>query len=332
MIRRLLPRTWPAACRRAMPWVLALLCAPVLAQGSLSLAVSRTPLSLPVFVAEAEGHFADEGLKVQVTDCVGGHRCLRLMLDGGADVATAGDVPIMFSAFTSNDFAVVGTVSSTAQDLKLVARTDVGVSSPRALGGRKVGVVVGTSSQYFLDSVLMVHGVDPRSVVTVPLQPETMQAALEAKQVDAVSVWEPYGYRMLGAMKGSAQVLSGTGVYNGAFNLVAHRRLVGLRDPDLVRLLRAVERAERFIRDEPERAKAILKRRLGTDDEFIRFVWPQLVFRLSLDQSLLKTLESEARWALREGHVNARTAPNFLPFIHRGPLMQVQPSAVGVSR
>jgi hypothetical protein len=93
-----------------------------------------------------------------------------------------------------------------------------------------------------------------------------------------------------------------------------------------------VDRAAALIRNDPERAKAVLRQRLAADDEFVRWVWPQLVFRLSLDQSLLKTLESEARWALREGHVTGRAAPNFLPFLHRTPLMQVRPSAVGISR
>jgi hypothetical protein len=93
-----------------------------------------------------------------------------------------------------------------------------------------------------------------------------------------------------------------------------------------------VDRAETLIRDDPARAKLILRQRLSTDDDFVRWVWPGLTFRLSLDQSLLKTLESEARWALREGHVTGRAAPNFLPFLHRAPLMQVRPEAVGISR
>jgi NitT/TauT family transport system substrate-binding protein len=297
-----------------------------------AIAVSRSPLSLPLYVAEVAGYFQDEGLKVRFTECVGGHRCLKLMLDGQVDVATAGDTPVMFNSFERSDFAVVGTIASTTDDLKLYVRPEAGIARPRDLSGKRVGVVIGTASQYFLDSLLMIHGVDPRQIQPVPMQPEAMLEALQSKRVDAVSVWEPYGYRISNALKGAVVTIPNAGVYSAVFNLVVQRRLVGTRDADLVKLLTAVDRAESLIRDDPARAKQILRQRLATDDDFVRWVWPGLLFRLSLDQSLLKTLESEARWALREGHVTDRSAPNFLPYLHRGPLMQVRPEAVGINR
>lgn len=334
-----MPRTatlFSRALRAAARWAIAgavVAAGPAVAQGpSLTLAVSKSPLSLPLYLAESEGFFAAEGLSVRLVDCVGGHRCLRLALDGQADVATAGDTPIVFNSFQTSDFVVLATLANTVDDLKLYVRTSAGIARARDLAGKKVGAVVGAASQYFLDSFLMIHGVDPRSVEIVPMQPEAMLDALKARQVDAVSVWEPYGYRLARALKDAVATLPNTGVYTGTFNLVAHRRLAGPRDADLVRLLRAVAKAEDLIRADPARAKAVLRERLATDDEFCRWVWPGMNYRLSLDQSLLKTLESEARWALREGHVSGRASPNFLTFLHRAPLLKVLPDAVGISR
>ena len=320
-----------ARLRGAMALVMALATGAAQAQ-ELTVAVSKSPLSLPLYVAEVAGYFQDAGLKVRFTECVGGHRCLRLMLDGQVDAATAGDTPVVFNSFQRSDFGIIGTVATTSDDLKLYVRQDAGIARPRDLAGKRVGVVIGTASHYFLDSLLMVHGVDPRQIQPVPMQPEAMQEALQAKRVDAVSVWEPYGYRIAGALKTSVAALPNAGAYSAVFNLIVQRRLVGARDADLVKLLTAVDRAQTLIRDDPARAKLILRQRLATDDDFVRWVWPSLTYRLSLDQSLLKTLESEARWALREGHVTGRAAPNFLPFLHRAPLMQVRPEAVGISR
>jgi len=323
---------FPGLFRRLAASLLAMMMvAPAMAE-PLTIAVSRSPLSLPLYVADVAGYFQDQGLKVRFTECVGGHRCLKLMLDGQVDVATAGDAPVMFNSFERADFAVIGTIASTTDDLKLYVRQDAGIARPRDLAGKRVGVVIGTASQYALDSLLMIHGVDPRAIQAVPMQPEGMLEALQAKRVDAVSVWEPYGYRIAGALKTSVVTLPNVGAYIAVFNLTVHRRLVGARDADLVKLLAAVDRAETLIREDPARAKQILRERLATDDDFVRWVWPGLTYRLSLDQSLLKTLESEARWALREGHVTGRSAPNFLPFLHRAPLMQVRPEAVGISR
>lgn len=299
---------------------------------ALTLATSRSPLSLPIYLADAAGLFAAEGLQVKLLDCVGGHRCMKLVIDGQAEAGTAGDTPIMFNSFQTNDFVVIATLSSTLDDLKLYVRKDAGVGRARDLAGRKVGAVVGAASQFFLDSFLMFHGVDPRSVQIVPMQPEGMLDALQSRQVDAVAVWEPYGYRIARTMKEAVVAMPNVGVYTGTFNLVVNRRLAGPRDADLVRLLSALAKAEAMIRQDPERAKAVLRERLLTDDDFVRWVWPGITYRLSLDQTLLKTLESEARWALREGHVTGRSAPNFLPFLHRAPLLQVMPAAVGISR
>ena len=63
----------------------------------------------------------------------------------------------------------------------------------------------------------------------------------------------------------------------------------------------------------------------------MRSVWPHLNFRLSLDQALLRTVESEARWALREGHERGEM-PNYLPFFHSQPLLQVKPAAATLPR
>ena len=296
----------------------------------LALAVARTPLSLPLYVAQAEGYFSEEGLALTLSDCVGGHRCLQLVLEGEADVATASDSPVMFRSFERNDYVVIGTFVTTSDDVKLVVRHAAQISRPGDLRGKNVGVVRGAASHYFLDSFLLLNGIDPRSVKMIALQPDQMAAAMQSGQVAAVAVWEPFAFDTLRAAEGDAAVLPHLGVYSLSFNLVAQRRLAGARDTDLVKLLRAVGRAEAFIRNKPLEAQAILRRRLGVDQAFIDWVWPGLHFQLSLDQSLIKTLESEARWAIREGHVTGKTVPNYLRYMHPLPLREVDANAVSL--
>ncbi len=225
--------------------------------------MSKSPLSLPLYVAEVAGYFQDEGLKVRFTECVGGHRCLKLMLDGQVDVATAGDTPVMFNSFQRTDFAVIGTIASTMDDLKLYVRKEAGITRPRDLARKRVGVVIGTASHYFLDSLLMIHGVDPRDIQPVPMQPEAMQEALQTKRVDAVSVWSPTATASPARSRPRSPRCPTRGAYSAVFNLVVHRRLVGARDADLAKLLTAVDRAETLIRDDPARAKLILRQRLA---------------------------------------------------------------------
>lgn len=323
-----------AACLSAAALgLLALL--PLRAAGAaeLVLAVSRTSLSLPVHVAEARGYFKDEGVAVRTVECIGGQRCMKLLLDGDAQVATASDLPVMFNGFERTDYAVLATFVTSARDLKLVARAGAGIGAPRQLAGKRVGVVRGASSQYYLDAYLLYNDVDPALVTMVALAPERMPEALARKEVDAVAVWEPWAWLAVRAAGKEAAVLPNPRIYTQSFNLVADRRSIAQREDELLRVLRALDRAVRFIREQPLAAQEILKRRLSLDQAFVDWAWPDLDYRLSLDQSLLSTIENEVRWAVREGHAPAgKAAPKVLDLVEPRLLRKAVPAAVTIAK
>ena len=324
----------PAARFRAavaLAWAVAAgLAAPAAdAADRLRIAASRAPVSLPLYVAQQRGFFADEQLDVAITDCIGGARCLRLMLDDKADLATASEMPIVLQAFGHADVAILATMVHASDNLKLIARKASGVTRSEQLGGRKVGVIAGTAAQYLLETHLLNVGVDPHHVTLVPLQAEDAVAALQSGRIDAVAVWEPFGYAALHGADAVGLRLPISGGYIESYNLVGRRVEFARRDAVMVRLLRAVERAEQFIQARPAEAQAILREQLKLDQHFVDWVWGGLAFRLSLDQALLTTMEGEVRWAQREGHVAEGARPNVLTLIHPGPLKTVRPAAVG---
>lgn len=316
----------------------ALLCAAITAasaaapQKELAIAVAPAPPSLPLYVAESQGYFAEEGLKLRWLECRSGVRCMELMLGGEADLATAADAAVMFRSFERNDYAVLGTLAKIPDDLKLVARRSAGITTARNLVGKRIGTVLRSSSHYFLDAFLLLNGIDPHSAFIVGLAPEDMVDALADGRVDAVSVWEPMGFQAWTRLKNDAVLLHDPEVYNASFNLLASRRITGSRDADLAKLLRAIGRAQRFIAARPLDAQAILRARLGMDQASVDWIWKSAQYSLTLDQSLLRTLEAEARWAQREGHVLGKRTPNYLKFIHAAPLRSVDDDAVSLPR
>ena len=300
-----------------------------LAVEPLTVAVSQTPLSLPFYVAEKEGYFTAEGLQVKFNELIGGHRTLQQLLDGEADLATSSEAVVMFNSFQRQDFAVIATFVSSDNDVKVVTRQGSGVFRPEQLLGKRVATVVGAASHYYLDTLLLLQGVDPHGVALVNLPPEAMPAALKKGEVDALAIWEPFPFKAMHAVEG-ANVLKNSGTYVLTFNLLVHKKHVGVRDDDLVKFLRALDRAVHYIKAEPQAAQAILRARLKLDPDFIDWIWPHYNYRLTLDQSLLVTLESEARWARREGYVAARQSPNYLDLIYTSPLRKASPGAVGI--
>lgn len=301
----------------------------VMANEPLVLALSKTPLSLPFYVAESEGYFTAEGITLKLDELVGGHRTMQQLLDGKADLATSSEAVVMFSSLKHDEFAVLASFVSSANDVKVIVNRASGVTNPRQLAGKRVGTIVGSASNYYLDTLALLNGVDPKALKIVSLQPEMMEAALRKNKVDAVAVWQPFAYQIERAVAGAQQLDDGA-FYSLTFNLAVSRKLIGRRDQDLVALLRALDRAEHFIASKPQKAQEILRRRLQLDQHYIDWLWPRYRYQLTLDQSFLTTLESEARWARQEGYAKSDIPPNFLKFIHSAPLRQVNPSAVSL--
>lgn len=297
----------------------------------LTLAVARSPLALAIFVADDQRLFAAEGLELRIVETSSGRAALQMMAAGQADLGTAAETAIMFEAFERNDFGVLATFSATSNDVQLLVRKGAGVRASRDLVGKRVGVVPGTSAQYFLDSHLLAQDIDPKSLQQVAVRPEDGIERLRRGDIDALAVFEPYAFKALSQLKDRVAVLSNSGGYTQSFHLVGQRKLLPERHAELERLLRAVARAKALIREEPQRAQAIMQRRLGVEPAFVDWIWPRRQSVFALNEGLVKSLQAQARWALRAGHVAARPLPDFAGLMLAAPLRAVAPDAVGLT-
>ena len=295
----------------------------------LTIAVTPSALSLPVDVAQAQGYFTDEGVEVKVVDCNTGRRCLQQLFDGSAPLVTVTELLVMSASFDRNDHAVISTIATSNGNIRLIARKSAGITQAAQLSGKRIGVIVGTSSHYYLDAFLLFHDVDPRHIQLVPLLPENIVAAVEKGQVDALAGYSRHTGPVLKSLGTDGVMLDDPRIYTETYNLVADRRVLARRGADVGRVLRALERAEHFIADQPAQARRILLARTALDSRLVDSILPSFTYRLSLDQSLIAAMEGEARWAIREGHVAAgRKIPNFLNVVDFGPLRANVPSAL----
>ena len=295
----------------------------------LTIAVSRSPLNLPLYVAESQGYFAAEGVQVSFKDVLGSVRAMQQLADDTADLATGADTPIVFNSVGRNDFVVLTSLASSSKHVSLVASKAVGYSRPNDLVGKRIGTVHASSGQFYADSWLIYHGIDPKRTRMVSLQLEDMRAALAKGEVDAVAVWEPYRHDILVGVPGTV-LLPDLGLYTTNMNLVADRRTLDPHDDKLMRVLRVLLRAEQFIYAEPGKARAILRERLNLTQDEVDRLWPNNNYRIGLDQSLITSLESQARWARAEGHITGGGVPNYLRFIYADPLRRVRPDRVRI--
>ena len=295
----------------------------------LTLAVARGPVSLAIYVAEFEGYFHREGVSVQTRDCISGRACFQLLSEGSVDLATAAELLVTLNGFKRPDVAIVATVSTSSHQIKLVARRSAGIWAPWQFVGKRVGTVAGTSAQYFLDSWLLFHGVDPRHVTVVSLAPDQLLGALQRRDLDAIAIWEPLATMALANLANDGLVLPNPRVYTQHFSLLTTQQMIMSRHADLEKVLRALLGAQDFIAKEPGKAGSILRTRLGIEPSLAQASLKEHDFRIRLDQTLLTTMSSQARWAVREGYVESGSSMNVpLYAIEPEILRQLAPGAV----
>ena len=300
---------------------------------TIAVAVSRTNLSLPLYVAKAQGLFAAEGVDVSFVQCLGGVRCMAEVTSGRADLGTASEIVGALQSFQRTDFALVATFVGSRKDVKLLTRESSGIDSWADLSGKRIATVKGSSAQYYLDAALLFNDVAPQSIELVLMQPEQIGPALAAGKVDAGAIWEPFAFEAQRLLGGNATQLPVERLYTTTFNLYVMRDTLQRRQAQVVKVLRALERAEAFIAAHPAQAQATLRAALQMDQAFIDAVWGDYDYRLTLSQSLVSTMEAQARWAVRSGHVPPGSmAVNMLDIIELAPLRQVAPAAVTIAK
>ncbi|MEQ9106199.1 MAG: ABC transporter substrate-binding protein [Limnobacter sp.] len=294
------------------------------------IAVSRSPLSLPFFVAKEKNLFAKYKVEPVVVECLGGDRCMKELVEGRVDMATSTELPFMFAVFDGAPISLITTFVTNKDDMRFIVRKSVlqqgGVKS---LTGKRVGYVEKASSHYYRDLFLLYQGIDPQAIVPVPMGGEALATALAKGEVDAISVWEPWAHVALKLGGPDVALVDAPRLYSQSFNLMARNDYRVPQARRVSAVLAALSEAIQFIKKNPEEAKRILARDAGVDPEIAEIIWPTYRFELSLQQSLLTTVQGQARWARREGHVNkALGEPEFLNYIDASLLRKLSAKAV----
>ena len=159
-----------------------------------------------------------------------------------------------------------------------------------------------------------------------------MAEAIVNGDVDAIFAWEPNVSQAAERLGDNALMLPSNVGYMATFNLAATNHFIENNPELLAGMVRALGEAEQFVDGHRDESIDILATRLAADKGEIDRLWDGNRFRLTLSQTLLTTLEDQARWAIRSGLTDKTEVPNFLGFIHLDALEEVRPEAISIIR
>jgi len=298
----------------------------------ITIAVSVSPLSAPLIIADEQGYFSRQGLDIHLEKYIGGMRTAKALFAGKAHFATSSEAVVMFNSFERNDFVVIGTFVESDNDVKILTTKKSGIQTVSDLAGHRIGTIVGTSAHFFIDHTLLMNGVDTQTVEIIKINPEDTSKYLKSGEVDAVVSWEPFIFLGQTELGKSAVTVPHGNMYTETFNLLVMKKFAGKNPRLLEKILKALLQASDFINNNKSKTQQIVARRFNKDLQVIQSTWDDFNFSLSLHQSLLTTLESQGRWALKRDFVKGDKVPNYLNYLMLEPLENVQPSAVTVIR
>jgi ABC-type nitrate/sulfonate/bicarbonate transport system substrate-binding protein len=135
----------------------------------------------------------------------------------------------------------------------LVAHKDSNILTPTDLKGKRVGLVQGATAQFGFLMMMRQHGIRAEQVTVVNMAPETQLRALEARQIDAAMVWEPWMQRMI--RNGNARIIEtegNLGIYTNVDCYSVRRDWLSRHGETALRFLRALVTANDAVQQESQ--------------------------------------------------------------------------------
>ncbi|MCX7023929.1 MAG: NrtA/SsuA/CpmA family ABC transporter substrate-binding protein [Spirochaetes bacterium] len=300
--------------------------------GSISIAYAAIPEAGLVLVALARGFFEAEGLTVRATPFSYGKIALDEVIDGRADLATVGETPVVFAILGGEKIIVPAVISSSSRSHAIIADRAKGIAKAEDLAGKSIGVTRGTTGEYFLDSFLIAHGIDPRSVTLVDLPPERMAGSLMTGEIAAAAARRLDVLGISAALGEAGLFLYDDEIFTEAFCVAAAGDFARDRPETLEAFMRALIRSEHFMDESPGEARADIAGYSKVDEVGLGAVWDNYEFRVILDQALILILAEESRWALTLKPGAYGAIPEFLDWIDADALGSVRPDRVRLYR
>lgn len=282
-----------------------------------------------LWVAEDKGYFTESGLDVTIKSYSSGFLAVKDLQEDKVEIATAAEFVLTGRSLSREDFKILASIDR-VDDIQVIARKDHGIVQVSDLKGKRIGLRLGSTAEFFLGRFLTFNNISGQDVRMVDLSPPEQLEAIKNREIDAVIVWEPTAHKiqeLLGPKGVKWPGQSGQGYY---WVLVCKDELIRKRPSVIQRFLSAMLLAEDFVASNESRAKAVVARRLDWQKSYVDSVWRHHAITVGLDQPLILAMEDQARWLLSKDQRKRNRIPNYLDFVYFDGLKALKPGAISI--
>ncbi|MFA6809630.1 MAG: ABC transporter substrate-binding protein [Desulfoplanes sp.] len=284
-------------------------------------------------IAIDQHFFADHGLDVSLHTYKRGVEQIRQgLVREGMDGA---NIPVLVAAVESfahpGLFSVIAELGSIDASETIIVPADRGITSPRDLAGKKIGVPKGGAAHYFLTTYLEKWNIPLEDVTLVFMEKNKLPGAIQKGDIDAVCQHEPVMDKVRAALHGNFREFKENTLARKMPVLVMRNDFTK-NHPELVEgVLRGIMDAWTFLREHQGAAeKIIVKRKHYSLKEVRHYLNTVYRVHVALSQSILVKMEQGSLWAIRSGLVDANKAPNSLDLVDYSIMYKVRPDFVTI--
>ncbi len=231
---------------------------------TLKIAVLRILDALPMYVADQQGYFIANGIRVEFIPVASAPERDQIIAAGQADGMITEMTSTMFANREQVTLQVVRIARAATPDqpvFRVMAAKDSGVATLADLQGVEVGISQGTIIEYLYNRLVEAEGYDPNDfpTINIPSIPDRL-AMLNSGGLKAAILPEPMS--SLAAQSGSVVVIDDSSHPEYGYSVLTFRKAVIDQNPGAVKaFLAAWEQAVADIQANPAQWKDLLTER-----------------------------------------------------------------------
>jgi sulfonate transport system substrate-binding protein len=183
---------------------------------------------------------------------------------------------------------------------EIVVRAALNITSVSQLKGKNVAVAEGTSSHYGLLRILATAGLSGNDISLKPGFPGDSKPKFENGDVDAWAVWPPFVEEQVVAKRGTT-LPGGDAKIQSVLSL--HSSVMGQEPAVGKAIVRAIQKAKKWLAANPDEAQSIIAKQLKLDTEVVKLAWPKHNWGATLTDDVLADIQQKSEFLTERGVV-----------------------------
>ena len=254
----------------------------------------------PMFIADAEGYFKAEGVNARIIQMVSGAEAMDTFRAGRGDFLMAGDFPSVRLWSLDSEMVGIAALVSDEEVPVIVAKRELRRAAD--LRGKRVATRVGSTFEFFLYRYLASANLTKEDIKLINLDAPEMVVALDRGEIDAFLWNEPFGMKAREISGDRVHVLAnGKGFFTEWILLSARRKWAEQNRSTIVAVLRGLDRASRFAKQNPSEAGAIITRYTKLEKPVVDKLLPLFNYDVSYTKKMRSDLDAMTTFMMERG-------------------------------